>query len=248
MLEDKVVVITGVAGGLGSALARAFIAEGCYVVGITRSAASGNALTDELGERFVILSADVSNPNEVAVAFNEISERFGRVDYLFNNAAVYPRKNFLDESAQEWLDAILINLGGISNCCKSAIPLMMKSGYGRIYNLGSFADIRPIKNSVAYSCSKGGVHGLTKAIAADIEYLQQDIEIHEWVPGHLKTKMSDFTGIDPAVSAAWAVNIAKGTIKSSKNSTLFENDKEWLPPVSFKQRLKRKLLFWKSSE
>ena len=194
---------------------------------------------------FSVHVADVSRIGEVDNAIAEIVELHGRIDFLFNNAAVYPKKNFLEESAQEWLDAICTNLGGVSNCTKAVLPVMVSNGFGRIYNLGSFADLAPIANSAAYSCSKGGIRALTKAIAADIAHLDADIEIHEWIPGHMKTAMSGYTGIDPDISAGWAVDIASGKIRASKKNTIFENDREWLPPQPLRQRLKKKLMFWK---
>jgi len=246
MLKNKVVVITGASGGLGSALVRRFVGQESTVAGIARSGESIAALNEEIGSNnFSAHVADVSNIEEISNAISVIVEQHGKIDFLFNNAAVYPKVNFLEESAQEWLDAISINLGGISNCTKAVLPIMRKNGFGRIYNLGSFADLSPIANSAAYSCSKGGVRALTKAIAADIAHLDADIEIHEWIPGHLKTSMSDYTGIEPDVSACWAVDIASGKIKASKRNTIFANNREWLPPQSLRQRLKNKLMFWK---
>ena len=126
-------------------------------------------------------------------------------------------------------------------------PLMINAGFGRIYNVGSWADIAPLKNSAAYSCSKGGVHALTKAVATDIADLNLDIEVHEWLPGHLKTQMSEYTGIDPSISAGWAVMIANQPQASGKNR-IFVHDHEWIPPKRLKNRIKEKLLFWKSTE
>lgn len=246
MLEQKVVVITGVAGGLGRALAERFVQQGCRVAGVGRNQQVLDELQAQLpGERYASFTADVSKFDQVQHVVREIAEKYGRIDILFNNAAVYPKINFLEESAEKWFDTIAINMGGIANFCKAVLPLMIEHKYGRIFNLGSFADVAPIEKSCAYSCSKGGVHALTKAIAKDIESLNLDIEIHEWMPGHLKTQMSDFTGIEPAVSAVWGVDIASGKIKASKKNSIFENDREWVPPKSLKQRIKQKLLFWK---
>ena len=246
MLQNKVVVVTGASGGLGAALVRRFVDEGAMVAGIARSKESLDALAESIeSDRFSSYVADVSNIDQIDKAVSEIIERYQKIDFLFNNAAVYPKINFLEESPQDWLDAINVNLGGISNCTKAVLPVMLESGFGRIYNLGSFADINPIANSAAYSCSKGGVHALTKAIAADIAELNADVEIHEWIPGHLNTQMSDYTGIDPDISAGWAVEIATGKIKASKNNTIFENNREWQPPQRLKQRIKNKLMFWK---
>lgn len=245
-LDKKVVVITGAGGGLGTALVRQFAAQGCYIAAIVRRPESGKHLQQEFSsDKLSIHIADVADPDQTAAVFEEIVDKYGTIDYLFNNAAVYPKVNFLEETAREWLDAILTNLGGVSNCCKSALSIMIKSGFGRIYNLGSFADLKPIANSAAYSCSKGGIHGLTKAIAADIADMNIDVEVHEWNPGHVKTAMSDHTGLDPELPAEWAVEIAAGKIKPTRESTLFLENIEWQPPQSLKQRIKNKLLVWK---
>ena len=80
-----------------------------------------------------------------------------------------------------------------------------------------------------------------KAIAADIRPLQADIEVHEWIPGHLRTRMSDFTGLDPAVAAEWGVQLVSMPHARTRNC-IFENDREWLPPKGLKQRIKDRLL------
>ena len=248
ILRDKVVVITGAGEGLGRALARAFAREGCFVFGIGRTLSTlletGSVLN---AESYKAHQADVAYYEQVKAVFETIVDRHGRVDILFNNACVYPKVNFLDESADAWKAAIDVNLGGIANCCKLALPLMINAGFGRIFNVGSWADAAPIKNSAVYSCSKGGVHALTKAIAVDIADLNLDIEVHEWLPGHLKTRMSEYTGIDPSVSAGWAVMIASQPHASGKNR-IFVHDHEWVPPKRLKNRIKEKLLFWKPTE
>lgn len=250
ILKNKVIVITGACGGLGSELVKQFLAQGSVVVALARSQQSLNDLArvqSLKGEKFHPHVVDVSNSDSVKQCFDSIALDLGGVDVLFNNAAVYPRINFLEESPEQWMDVIAINLGGVANCCKAALPQMISKGFGRVYNLGSFADIAPIENSSAYSCSKGGLHSLTKAIARDVHALHKDvdIEIHEWIPGHMKTKMSGFTGIEPSLSASWGVKIARGDIKASAKSSIFENDQEWLPPKSLKQKLQDKIFFWR---
>ena len=248
MLNNKVVVITGACGGLGSELVKQFLAQGSVVVALARSQPSLDNMSQELNtEKFHPHVVDVSNSASVKQCFDLIARDLGGVDILFNNAAVYPRLNFLEESSEQWMNAIAINLGGVANCCKAALPQMLTKGFGRVYNLGSFADLAPIENSSAYSCSKGGLHGLTKAIAMDVDALNKsvDIEIHEWIPGHLKTQMSDFTGIEPSLSASWGVKIARGDIKAGTKCSIFENDHEWLPPRRLKQKIKDKIFFWR---
>lgn len=242
MLANKVVVITGVGSGLGRALARAFVQQGCLVAGIARENNSLRETAEQIGsERFSGYIADVALYEEVSAAVAAVTRQHGRIDLLFNNAAIYPKINFLEESPAAWSRAIAVNINGVANCCKAVLPGMVAARYGRIYNIGSFADIAPIANSAAYSASKGAVRSLTKAIAADIQHTEADIEVHEWIPGHLKTRMSDFTGLEPAVAAAWAVQLASVPHARTPNC-IFENDREWLPPRGLKQRIRDKLL------
>jgi NAD(P)-dependent dehydrogenase (short-subunit alcohol dehydrogenase family) len=245
VLEGKVVVVTGAGSGLGRALCHAFHAQGCNVVGIGRTASSLEETGQSLGhERYSFEIADVANAEQVRNAIDNIAERHGRIDYLFNNAAVYNKIGFLDETPEQWAQSIAINVNGPANCCKAALPYMLKNGFGRIFNVGSFADYAPIPESAAYSCSKGAIHALSKGIIADLATHDADIEIHEWTPGHLNTQMSDFTGIDPAISAGWAVGLAQRP-PSGRKALLFENDHEVLPPKGLKQRILDKLLFRK---
>jgi NAD(P)-dependent dehydrogenase (short-subunit alcohol dehydrogenase family) len=236
---SKVIVVTGINGGLGQALGQAFLAQGHRVAGIGRQ--PGPVLRPgSAADRFAYAAADVADAQQVARAFAEIEQRFGRIDVLFNAAAVYPRASFLDESATEWAAALAANVNGVAFCCKAALPVMRRQGWGRIYNVGSWADRAPIAQAAAYSASKGALHALTKAIAADMTGQPGDVQVHEWIPGHLKTRMSSYTGIDPAVSAGWAVAMVQKD-RASKNGAIFENDHEWQPPMGLKQKVLRRL-------
>lgn len=248
-LTGKVVLVTGAGSGLGRALCRAFNAQGCHVVGLGRKPGA----LEETGagldaQRWSFETADVQDFDQVRSAIDRIVAAHGKIDYVFNNAAVYYKTNFLDESAQQWAEAIAINVNGPAFVCKAVLPHMLKTGFGRIFNVGSFADYAPIANSAAYSCSKGAIHALSKGIVADLEdrdvFGDADIEIHEWTPGHLNTQMSDFTGIDPAISAGWAVELAQRPA-SGRGALVFENDHELLPPKGLRQKIKEKLFFWR---
>ena len=241
LLRNKVVLITGVSRGLGLELVSAFAAEGCQVVGIARSETGLRAAAEAVGDgSFVGLVADVADFDQVRSAVEDALEKAGRIDIVFNNAAVYPRVNFVDETPADWATAMAVNVNGIANVCKAVLPSMLRNDYGRIYNIGSFADIAPIPESAAYSAAKGAVRALTKAIAADLRDRDADIEVHEWIPGHLKTRMSDFTGIEPAVAAGWAVQLARQPHARTPNG-IYENDREWLPPKGLRQRVTDKI-------
>lgn len=248
MAAGKVVMITGVGRGLGRSLVRAFLERDSMVVGLARDQESFEGLpsTDAAGN-FLGCVADVAKHDQVASVVEEIKGRYGRVDILFNNAAVYPRVNFLDESPNDWARAIDVNVNGVANCCKAVLPVMIEAGWGRIYNVGSFADLNPIGDSAAYSASKGAVRALTKAIARDLQGVEADIEVHEWIPGHLNTRMSGFTGSDPSIAAGWAVQLASMPAARTTNC-IFVNDREWRPPKGLRRRLKEKAMFWRTFE
>ena len=230
-------MITGVGSGLGRALAVAFAEQGSRVVGIARRA-------ETLQETSALVNADVFTGHVADVTrvadIKAVMQQHDKVDILFNNAAVYPRVSFLDESPDDWARGMDVNVNGVANVCKAVLPGMIAAGYGRIYNVGSFADMAPIADSAVYSASKGAIRALTKAIAADLRDTDADIEVHEWIPGHLKTQMSGFTGIEPAVAAQWGVQLAAMEHARTPNC-IFENDHEWLPPKRLKQRIVDKL-------
>lgn len=244
MLKSKVVVITGAGGGLGVELSKAFIAEGATVIGLGRSKETLEKAHSVINSQsFSYFAVDISDFEQLQKVITKILSQFEHIDYLFNNAAVYPKVNFLKETPSDFSRALSINVTGVANCCKAVLPSMIKNDFGRVFNLGSWADLSPVENSAVYSASKGAIHALTKAIAQDIAHYNVNIQIHEWVPGVVKTTMSGFAGNDPAVSASWAVAWAKSGIE--KKNCIFNEDQEWLPPKSFKEKIKAKLLFLK---
>ena len=245
MINDKIVLITGAGSGLGKELVKVFLNQGATVIGFGRDLTKLRETAKDVdSKQFMYHAVDVGDYQQVSQACQAILSEFGRIDYLFNNAAIYPKISFIEETAEQWNNVINTNLTGVANCIKSTLPVMIENGFGRIFNIGSWADLGAIANSAAYSCSKGAIHSLTRAIFADIQSLDLDIEIHEWIPGHLKTQMSDYTGIEPSIAANWALEIITNEHKTSQNC-LFVNDKEWQPPKSLKQKLLSRLFFWR---
>ncbi len=134
---------------------------------------------------------DVTSEEDVELLFRVTLQRFGRVDVLIANAAIYPKQKFLQMSHSEWAKVIEINLIGASLCCRKAIPIMLEKGYGRIILLGSFAAQAIAPDSSAYSVSKAGLRLLNKALAKEIDSkLYPNVLVNELVPGAVRTQMS----------------------------------------------------------
>lgn len=246
MAANKLAIVTGAGSGLGRELCIKLSNDGFNVIGIGRNIESlkqtATFITHGTYDYFDI---DVGNYILLKQAFIEIINQYGRIDIIFNNAAIYPKVNFLEETNDAWEYTINTNINGVANCCKAVLPFLIKQKRGIIFNVGSWADQSPIKNSAAYSTSKGAIHALTKAISKDIEHLELDIEVHEWIPGHLKTQMSNYTGIEPEIAAQWAIEILHSKTRKSKNC-IYTNNIEWTPPKSIKQRIIEYIPFWKN--
>lgn len=244
-VSGKIIVITGAGSGLGRALSAGLSQRGATVIGLGSHDFSLSETESLIGNNhFSWHAVDVSQAAAVTNVMQKIVEQFGRIDVLFNNAAVYPKVSFLEQDADSWMRTIAINLGGVANCCRAVLPLMMRQGSGRIINVGSFADLAPIPNSSAYAASKGGLRALTKAIGADLDGAYPDIICVEWIPGHLNTQMSNFTGMDPAVCVEWALKIINLPPGRSK-SIIFEGDHEVIPGKRLMSRVKEKIMFWR---
>ena len=149
--------------------------------------------------RMDAIVGDVGSEEDVDRLFKHTFDRYGKVDLLINNAAVYPKGMLLEQTPREWFGAMRVNVLGIFLCTRKALPAMMEKGYGRIINLGSFAGRGPVPGSSAYSVSKAGVMSLTKAIAVEIDRDKYpNILVNELVPGGVKTGMHN-DGDDPEV-------------------------------------------------
>jgi NAD(P)-dependent dehydrogenase (short-subunit alcohol dehydrogenase family) len=244
-IRGQVVLLTGAGSGLGRALAIGLVERGAIVIGLGRHEASLSETAAAAGsDGFTTHVVDVSDPAAVATVVGHVISRYGKVDVLFNCAAVYPKTSFLEQDAKDWMGTIAINVGGVANCCRAVLPHMIQQRSGRIINVGSFADRAPIPCSSAYSASKGALHALNKALAADLGASCPEIVFVEWIPGHINTRMSDFTGLDPSGCVDWAVNTMVAP-RGRSNAMTFVQDREFSPAPSLLSRIKAKLMFWR---
>ncbi|MGZ8725380.1 MAG: SDR family NAD(P)-dependent oxidoreductase [Aeromicrobium sp.] len=217
-LEGKVAVVTGAGSGIGRASAVAFAKEGARVFGLDRNAQGLAEMEDEIGPAGTGLVVDVSSEPSVREAFARIGELAGRVDVLFNCAAVqfHDRDNRAHElSLETWNETIAVNLTGAFLCCKHAIPLMLPGG-GSIINCGSPTGIRGSAPGYdAYSTAKGGMMAFTRVLAMD--YAADGIRVNTIVPGATETPLIKDLLADPDTANALLAKIPLGRFASPED-------------------------------
>jgi short-subunit dehydrogenase len=248
IIKGGIAVVTGVGAGLGQALAVELSRRGIRVAGFARSEAGLAATAERIGGAgggFIPKLVDVADDAAVANAFAELRRDAGEVTILINNAAVFPRRDFLDETPASFMQSIQVNLGGVVACCHAALQGMVETGVGRIVNVGSFADLAPMPCASAYSVSKGAARVFTNALVADLGDRFPDIVISTWMPGVLATAMGMPEGLDPVIPARWGVDLALWHDRSL-NGVIFERDNEVLEHRSLKRRIKDKVLLRKA--
>ena len=169
--NNKVALVTGAGTGIGRAVTLAFLREGYSVALVGRRAEPLEAVVKESGsDRALAVPTDVGNPESVAALFTKISEVFGRIDVLFNNAGISGiGTNFEDIAFETWQSVVNINLTGSFLCAQGAFKMMKDQTPqgGRIINNGSISAHAPRPNSASYTATKHAITGLTKSISLD---------------------------------------------------------------------------------
>src|SRR5579871_2328528 len=167
-LAAKVVIVTGAARGLGQEFARSLAAAGARVVigDVSACDATLDLVTADKGEA-VGARLDVTDPQSAQALVEAGLRAFGRLDGLVNNAALHGgRFDAIDEA--EWDACMAVNVKGIWNCCKAAVPAMRRAGGGSIVNIASLAATYGMPYGLHYTTSKAAVIGLTRGLAREL--------------------------------------------------------------------------------
>ena len=195
-VENKVVLLSGGASGIGAATARLVVREGGKAVVADRDEAKGRALAKELGEAALFVPLDVTEEAAWAKAVAATVEIFGGLHGLLNAAGVGVRNSIEDCTLADYRRVNDINSMGTFLGCKHAIPAMAKSGGGSIVNISSVLGLRGSSYAMAYCASKGAVRSLTKNVALHCAQLKYGIRCNSVHPGYIDTPM-----IAPRLSA-----------------------------------------------
>ncbi len=195
-LAGKIAIVTGAASGIGRAIARAFAAEGAFVAvaDITAEPLEGGPPTAELiGEAALFVRTDVSNADDVGALVAAVVARWGRLDVMVNNAAIFSGTELLETSEHDWARVMGVNMTGMFLGCKRAVAQMVTQDprdpdgevRGRIVNIGSQQGIVSSPGDLPYGVSKAGAIYITRQIAAD--YATRGIVCNSVSPGKVVT-------------------------------------------------------------
>ncbi len=186
-MTEKVALVTGAARGIGLATAHRFLREGWQVVMLDRDGEELRKVAQGLNAALPII-ADVSVPEDVDKSIAEITERFGRLDALVNNAGVADFGPITETSFERWRRIMATNLDGVFLTSQAATPLLAKEGSGAIVNIASISGLRASTLRVAYGTSKAAVIQLTLQQAAELGEI--GIRANAVAPGPVRTKLA----------------------------------------------------------
>ena len=189
--QDKVVVVTGGAQGIGKEIALQFAREKAKLALFDVNEAVLDSAVKELGAltQVVGYKVDVTKLADVEANFNKIIDNLGRVDILVNNAGITRDSLILRLSESDW-DAVLgVNLKGSFNCIKAVVKTMVKQRFGRIINISSVIGIMGNPGQVNYAASKAGLIGVTKTLAKELG--SRNVTVNAVAPGYIRTAMTD---------------------------------------------------------
>lgn len=184
-MKNKVAMITGASVGIGRAVALQMAEKGAKLVLLDMNQETLAKLEEELkayNTEVMAFVCDVSDEQAVNEAVQSATEKFGGIDILVNNAAIWRvRNSFWENSIETWRKLFDVNVMGVVYCTNAVLPKMMEKGYGRIVNVASVAGVYGNANMSVYSATKGALISMSKALAKEV--VQMGIVVNAVSPG-----------------------------------------------------------------
>lgn len=184
-LDGKVALVTGAGSGIGEQMARMFAKQGAHIVVADINDTAAQRVAREIGDAAISLRIDVTDAASVGQKFDSVVERLGSLDVLINNAGVGLVGNVEETEDADFDRLMAVNVKGVFNGCKYAVPHMLKQGGGNIINMGSVAGLVAVARRFAYCATKGAVIAMTRQLAMD--YVDRRIRANCICPGTVET-------------------------------------------------------------
>jgi 3-oxoacyl-[acyl-carrier protein] reductase len=186
--EDKIVMVTGGAAGIGRVTAEAFAREGAKLAICDVNPETGEAAAKSLGAEASFEKVDVANETAVSEWTDQVVKRYGRIDVLVNNAGITRDALLLRMKAADWDLVMNVNLKGAFLCTRAVVRYMAQQRSGRIVNVASVVGVVGNAGQANYVASKAGLIGLTKTVAR--EFAARGITVNAVAPGFIETQMT----------------------------------------------------------
>lgn len=190
--ENKVVIITGGAQGIGKSASTKFSSEGATVIIWDVNDQKGNQLVEELTAKGSIakyFKIDVTSLESVQAAAKSVIDLFGKIDVLINNAGITRDSSLMKMTAEQWKEVIDVNLTGVFNCTKTVAAFMIDAKKGKIINTSSIVGLYGNFGQTNYVATKSGLIGMTKVWARELG--RKGINVNAVAPGFIATEMVD---------------------------------------------------------
>lgn len=210
-LEGKTILVTGAAGGIGSAISRGLAAAGGTVALCGRSPEKCRALADEIaaaGGKATAHHLDVADLDSIRACVDEVVQQYGKIDVLFNVAGINKREGLLDVEPETYDRIMDTNLRGVFFMSQTVAREMYRRKSGSIINIGSHNDTGMLGGCSVYGASKSGVVALTRSLA--VELAQYGIRCNAISPGHILTDLTQVTWEHPTRADYLRGRIAMG--------------------------------------
>jgi NAD(P)-dependent dehydrogenase (short-subunit alcohol dehydrogenase family) len=187
MEQNKIVIVTGAARGIGYAIAKRLIADGWFVLAVDTDEKQGAVIQSLLSPQLEFYAADISRSEDVRYLFAHVIENYGRLDAVVNNAGII-RDNMIWRMSEEDFDSVInVNLKGTWLMCREAAIIMKEQNFGKIVNIASRASLGN-KGQSNYSASKAGVVALSRVLA--LELGRFNVSVNTVSPGLIETPMT----------------------------------------------------------